>query len=73
MVIYKQHVAGAQYHTDAWAGCLNNSFKGDVMRKGFWKQLSYEDKFDRKYACWAVNHNGWRKASAGTGELPGAR
>jgi len=19
------------------------------MRKGFWKQLSYEDKFDRKY------------------------
>ena len=31
------------------------------MRKGFWKQLSYEDKFDRKYACWAVNHNGWRK------------
>ena len=31
------------------------------MRKGFWKQLSYEDKFDRKYACWAVNDNGWRK------------
>lgn len=31
------------------------------MRKGFWKQLSYEDKFDRKYACSAVNHNGWRK------------
>lgn len=31
------------------------------MRKGFWKQLSYEDKFDRKYACWTYNHKGWRK------------
>ncbi len=32
-----------------------------IMRKGFWKQLSYEDKFDRKYACWTYNHKGWRK------------
>lgn len=31
------------------------------MRKGYWKQLSYEDKFDRKYACWTYNHKGWRK------------
>lgn len=32
-----------------------------MMRKGFWKELSYEDKFDRKYACWTYNHKGWRK------------
>lgn len=31
------------------------------MRKGFWKLLSEEDKFDRKYACWTHNHHGWRK------------
>ena len=31
------------------------------MRKGFYKQLSYEDKFGRKYACWTHNHKGWRK------------
>lgn len=31
------------------------------MRKGFYKLLSYEDKFDRKYAGWASNHKGWRK------------
>lgn len=31
------------------------------MRKGLWKRMSREDKFDRAYACWAVNHNGWRK------------
>ena len=48
MVIYKHQGAECSY-------------KGDIMRKGFWKQLSYEDKFDRKYACWAVNHNGWGK------------
>lgn len=35
--------------------------RGILMRKGYWKQLSYEDKFDRKYACWTYNHNGWRK------------
>lgn len=26
------------------------------MRKGFWKQLSIENKFDRKYACWVKNN-----------------
>ena len=31
------------------------------MRKGYYKQLSYEDKFDRKYACWTHNHKGWKK------------
>lgn len=35
------------------------------MRKGFWKQLSYEDKFDRRYACWTNNHKGWRKYKRG--------
>lgn len=29
--------------------------------RGFLKQLSYEDKFDRKYACWTYNYKGWRK------------
>lgn len=36
------------------------------MQKGYYKKLSYEDKFDRKYACWTHNHGGllrfWRKA-----------
>lgn len=27
-----------------------------LMQKGFYKKTSFEDKFDRKYACWAVNH-----------------
>lgn len=35
------------------------------MRIGFWKRLSYEDKFDRKYTCWTYNHNGWRKYKRG--------
>lgn len=26
------------------------------MQKGFYKKTSFEDKFDRKYACWVVNH-----------------
>ena len=38
------------------------------MRKGFYKQLSYEDKFDRKYACWTHNHKGWRKYKELIGE-----
>lgn len=29
------------------------------MQKGYYKKLSYEDKFDRKYACWS--RNGWVK------------
>ena len=24
-------------------------------------KITYEDKFGRKYACWANNHHGWRK------------
>lgn len=28
----------------------------DLVQKGFYKKTSFEDKFDRKYACWAVNH-----------------
>ncbi len=32
------------------------------MQKSRYKKMSYEDKFDRKYACWTFNHNGWRKA-----------
>lgn len=32
------------------------------MQKNIYKKMSYEDKFDRKYACWTFNHNGWRKA-----------
>lgn len=31
------------------------------MQKGYYKKLSYEDKFDRKYACWTYNHDGWLK------------
>ena len=31
------------------------------MEKGQYKKLSYEDKFDRKYACWTYNHKGWLK------------
>lgn len=27
-----------------------------LVQKGFYKKTSFEDKFDRKYACWAVNH-----------------
>ena len=25
-------------------------------------QHQYLDEFDHRYACWAINHNGWRKA-----------
>lgn len=39
------------------------------MRKGFWKQLPYEDKFGRKYACWTYNHKGWRKIGSRNLEL----
>jgi len=35
--------------------------KGITMRSEF-KKLTYEDKFDRKFACWANNHDGWSKA-----------
>lgn len=32
------------------------------MQKGFYKKTSFEDKFDRKYACWAVNHpTAWKR------------
>lgn len=31
------------------------------MQKSYYKKLSYEDKFDRKYACWTHNHKGWVK------------
>lgn len=31
------------------------------MQKGYYKKLSYEDKFDRKYACWTHNHDCWLK------------
>ena len=24
-------------------------------------QAQYQDEFDHHYACWAINHNGWRK------------
>lgn len=27
------------------------------MKKGYFTKCSYEDKFDRKYACWTHNHN----------------
>lgn len=30
-----------------------------ILQKGRYKKLSYEDKFDRKYACWTFNHKGW--------------
>lgn len=34
----------------------------DLMQKGFYKKTSFEDKFDRKYACWAVNHpTAWKR------------
>jgi hypothetical protein len=26
------------------------------VQKGFYKKTSFEDKFDRKYACWVANH-----------------
>lgn len=32
------------------------------MQKGRYKKFSFEDKFDRKYACWTFNHGGWHKA-----------
>lgn len=35
------------------------------MQKGYYKKLSYEDKFDRKYACWTYNHHGWAKSKTG--------
>lgn len=25
------------------------------------KYLPYQSRFDHKYACWAINHNGWSK------------
>lgn len=28
----------------------------DLMQKGFYKKTSFEDKLDRKYECWVVNH-----------------
>lgn len=32
------------------------------MQKGFYKKTSFEDKFDRKYACWAINHStAWKR------------
>ena len=31
------------------------------MQKSRYKKASYEDKFDRKYACWTFNHGGWHK------------
>lgn len=32
------------------------------VQKGFYKKTSFEDKFDRKYACWAVNHpTAWKR------------
>lgn len=29
--------------------------------KAYRKRLTYEDKFDRNYSCWCLNHNGWSK------------
>ena len=31
------------------------------MEKGFWKKLTYESNFSRRFACWANNHGGWKK------------
>ena len=31
------------------------------MQKSRMKKMTEEDKFDRKFACWANNHHGWRK------------
>ena len=31
----------------------------DTLKK---VQHQYLDEFDHHYACWAANHNGWRKA-----------
>ena len=28
-------------------------------------KLTFEDRFDRKYACWTHNHGGWRKYERG--------
>ena len=34
----------------------------NLMQKGFYKKTSFEDKFDRKYACWAVNYpTSWKR------------
>jgi len=34
--------------------------KGEPMRS-IDKKLTEEDKFSRKFACWANNHKGWSK------------
>jgi hypothetical protein len=31
------------------------------VQKSRFKKSSFEDKFSRKYACWAYNHGGWGK------------
>jgi hypothetical protein len=32
------------------------------MNRSRLKRLTEEDKFSRRFACWANNHHGWRKA-----------
>ena len=31
------------------------------MQKSRMKKMTEEDKFDRRFACWANNHHGWHK------------
>lgn len=35
-------------------------------KRGIHRKLTYEDRFDRDYACWANNHGGWSKAKTQT-------
>ena len=41
---------------------MKSAAKGRIdMQKSRMKKMTEEDKFDRKFACWACNHHGWRK------------
>jgi len=40
---------------------IKNGMEVVLYAQRILKQLSYEDKFARKYACWASNHKGWKK------------
>lgn len=31
------------------------------MHRNIYRKITYEDRFDRNYACWANNHKGWSK------------
>lgn len=43
--------------SDAIASACTPEEKGGIIVKGnIHKKLTFEDKFDRKYACWVKNH-----------------